>query len=46
VNLHADKWDGVKERKGWRSRYVPVGARVGGEPIGGSRTLDYWDGED
>jgi hypothetical protein len=33
-NLHGDDWDGVKERKGWRSRYAGVGARIGAELIG------------
>jgi uncharacterized cupin superfamily protein len=35
-NLRGDAWDGVKERKGWRSKYAGVGARIGAELIGGS----------
>ena len=35
-NLHGDEWDGAKERRGWRSKYARVGARVGAELIGGS----------
>jgi uncharacterized cupin superfamily protein len=34
-NLHGDEWDGTEEREGWRSKGVSVGARVGGELIGG-----------
>ncbi len=35
-NLHGDKWDGAKERKGWRSKYAGIGAHVGADLIGGS----------
>ncbi|TML21411.1 MAG: cupin domain-containing protein [Actinobacteria bacterium] len=35
-NLHADEWDRVEDRAGWRSKDAWVGARIGGELIGGS----------
>jgi uncharacterized cupin superfamily protein len=35
-NLGADEWDRVEERSGWRSKDAWVGARIGGELIGGS----------
>ena len=35
-NLHADEWDRIEERPGWRSKDVHVGSRLGAELIGGS----------
>jgi len=35
-NLHGDEWDRTEERPGWRSKDAWVGARIGGELIGGS----------
>jgi uncharacterized cupin superfamily protein len=35
-NLNGDQWDRVEEREGWRSRDAWVGARLGGELLGGS----------
>ncbi len=35
-NLHSDEWDRVEEREGWRSKDAWVGARIGGELLGGS----------
>jgi uncharacterized cupin superfamily protein len=35
-NLHGDDWDRAEERKGWRSKEVWVGRRIGAELIGAS----------
>jgi uncharacterized cupin superfamily protein len=35
-NLDADEWDRVEERDGWRSKDASIGARLGGELLGGS----------
>lgn len=35
-NLNGDDWDRVEERLGWRSKDAWVGARLGGELLGGS----------
>ncbi len=35
-NLYSDDWDRVEERPGWRSKDAWVGARLGGELLGGS----------
>ena len=35
-NLNGDEWDRTEDRPGWRSKDAWVGARIGGELIGGS----------
>ena len=35
-NLHADEWDRVEERSGWRSKDAWIGKRLGAELLGGS----------
>ena len=35
-NLHGDTWDRLEARPGWRSKDAWVGARLGGELLGGS----------
>jgi uncharacterized cupin superfamily protein len=35
-NLYGDEWDRTEDRPGWRSKDAWVGARIGGELIGGS----------
>ena len=35
-NLNGDEWDRTEDRPGWRIRDAWVGARIGGELLGGS----------
>jgi len=35
-NLYGDAWDRAEDRPGWRSKDAWVGARIGGELLGGS----------